>query len=109
MGTQFRGSEMAVVRIPKPNQEPDQWPMHVPAFLERAVLIDDRDVVWVRRTPAIDEPPVYDLIGTSGTIIGRCAVPVGARVAGFGKGTVYVVRVDDDGLERLERHASPTS
>jgi len=40
------------------------------------------------------------------TVIGWQGVPV-ARLLGFGRGTLYLVRIDDDDLQYLQRFRLP--
>ncbi|MEO7998585.1 MAG: hypothetical protein ABI852_14145 [Gemmatimonadaceae bacterium] len=47
----------------------------------------------------------YDVINRQSKRVASVSVPRGHRILGFGKGTVYVVHVDSDGIERLQRHA----
>jgi hypothetical protein len=47
--------------------------------------------------------PIADVFDASGSVVRRVSFPATHRVAGFGKGTVYLVRTDDDGLQWLER------
>ena len=43
----------------------------------------------------------------SNALLTRVALSVRTRVAGFGRGVVYVVRIDEDDLQHLERHRLP--
>jgi hypothetical protein len=64
--------------------------------------------LWIQRTTAdASAPPTYDLIGPAATIIGRMVLPANTRLVGFGVGTVYLVRVDEDDLEYLQRYRLP--
>ena len=64
--------------------------------------------VWVLRTrPASDKTPSYDVFDKSGTLIKKVTLNPNSRVAGFGKGTVYVVRSDEDDLQYVQRYKRP--
>lgn len=64
--------------------------------------------VWVLRTrPAGDKIPTYDVFDKTGTLVKKVSLNPSSRVIGFGKGTVYVVRTDDDDLQYLQRYARP--
>lgn len=88
--------------------EPTQWPERLPAFLPRAVNFASDGTLWVHRTTAdATAPPTYDLIGPAGTVLSRLELPARTRLVGFGNGTVYVVRIDEDDLEYLQRYSLP--
>jgi hypothetical protein len=73
-----------------------------------AVVVTPEGEVWVLRTrPAGDKIPTYDIFDPSGTLIKKVSLNPNSRVAGFGKGTVYVVRTDEDDLQYLQRYARP--
>jgi hypothetical protein len=47
---------------------------------------------------------VYDVFDESGTRIRQIVTSEDRRIVGFGRGTAYVVRIDDDDLEWLETY-----
>jgi hypothetical protein len=64
--------------------------------------------VWVLRTrPANDKTPSYDVFDKTGTLVKKVSLNPNSRVAGFGKGTVYVVRSDEDDLQYIQRYRRP--
>jgi hypothetical protein len=88
--------------------EPSEWPDRLPAFLSNALHFATDGTLWIQRTTAdASAPPTFDLIGPASTIIGRMVLPAKTRLVGFGAGTVYVVRIDDDDLEYLQRYRLP--
>ena len=65
---------------------------------------------WVLRTRAAkDKIPTFDVFDASGRVVSRVALPQDTRLVGFGNGTVYLARSDEDDLQYLQRHALPTS
>jgi hypothetical protein len=90
----------------RPATEEPEWPRTKPPFSGRdAVMVTPEGQVWVERTrKAGDSTPVYDLFDGTGRLSGQVALRPRSRVAGFGKGTVYVVRTDADDLQYLERY-----
>jgi hypothetical protein len=84
------------------------WPDFVPPFLANAAASRPNGEVWVLRTrkPG-DNVPVYDVFDATGRVIGRVALPAKSRLAGFGQGTVYLIRLDDDDLQYLQRYRLP--
>jgi hypothetical protein len=81
------------------------WPDVMPPFQPNAASARPNGEVWVLRTrkPG-DDIPVYDVFDASGRVIGKVALPKNTRLAGFGQGTVYLIRVDDDDLQYLQRY-----
>lgn len=64
--------------------------------------------VWVLRTrTAEDKIPTYDVFDKTGALVKKVSLNPGSRVVGFGKGTVYVVRTDEDDLQYLQRFKKP--
>jgi hypothetical protein len=90
------------IKIPEP-----EWPATIPAFTGGdAVQITPEGEVWVERTrKASDRTPRYDVFDRTGRLTGQVRLRPRSRVVGFGKGTVYVVRSDEDDLQYLERFA----
>jgi len=63
---------------------------------------------WVLRSRvAGDKVPTYDVFDKSGKLVRKVSLSPNSRVVGFGKGTVYVVRTDDDDLQYLQRFVKP--
>jgi len=84
------------------------WPEFVPPFLSNTVQSRGNGEVWVLRTSKPgDSVPVYDVFDASGKIIGKVALPAKSRLAGFGANTVYVIRLDEDDLQYLQRYRLP--
>jgi hypothetical protein len=52
-----------------------------------------------------DPVPVYDVFGVDGRLVRRVSFPAKTKLVGFGQGTVYAVRTDEDDLQYLERYA----
>jgi hypothetical protein len=69
------------------------------------VLVMPAGEVWVERTRQADDPtPVYDIFDGAGKLTGLATLRPRSRVVGFGRGAVYVVRIDEDDLQYLERY-----
>jgi hypothetical protein len=90
-----------------PYREPRFWPAEKDPFgnAPNTVLASPTGEVWVlRQLPHTEKHPTYDLIGARGELTGRIVIPERSRVVGFGRdGTVYVVRMDEDDLQYLQR------
>ncbi len=83
-----------------------EWPETLPAFTgPTSALVTPEGHVWVPRVmPASQKNPRYDIFDGQGRLIGDATLRPNSRVVGFGKGTVYVARSDEDDLQYLERH-----
>ena len=87
--------------------EPTDWPEYMPPFLSSgtsSVSFSNDGLLWVRRTGPAGQAPTFDLIDRSGKVAQKVVLPKKSRLVGFGNGTVYVVRVDDDDLQYLQRY-----
>ena len=81
------------------------WPAAKPPFLAGAAQIDRLGRVWVLESRAHDDPiPVHAVLGSRGELIERVSLPRDTRLVGFGAGTVYLSRTDEDGLQYLQRY-----
>ncbi|HET9425889.1 MAG TPA: hypothetical protein VFO55_10995 [Gemmatimonadaceae bacterium] len=60
--------------------------------------------VWVQKHMPAGSPPTYDVIDRGGKLASRVVLPKKTRLIGFGTGTVYVARIDDDDLQYLQRY-----
>ena len=94
--------------VPGRFQEPEEWPEFLPPFLAGGVSIAPDRQVWVARMTAPDAEPVYDVIDRTGRVAQRVTLDRRSRIVGFGNGTAYLVRKDEDDLEYLQRHRLPS-
>ena len=61
--------------------------------------------MWIARTrSASEKTPVYDVFDRSGKLARKVTLNPDSRIIGFGTGTVYVVRTDQDDLQYLEKY-----
>ena len=93
-------------RMPQQAASEIEWPETLPPFTGNdAVQMTPEGQVWVQRVKSAgDKTPSYDVFDATGRLVGSVALRPRSRVAGFGKGTVYVVRTDEDDLQYLERY-----
>jgi hypothetical protein len=89
----------------RPSEDPE-WPETMPPFTGRdAIMVTPEGEAWVRRTGKGAEPvPSYDVFDGAGTLVRQVTLRPRSRVVGFGNGTVYLVRLDEDDLQYLERY-----
>lgn len=87
-----------------PSLPDPEWPTTMPPFVYSETFARPNGELWVLRSHKAADPRVYDVFGPASTIIARVALPPKTRLVGFGNGTVYLVRRDDDDLEYLQRY-----
>ena len=83
------------------------WPGELPPFYEPRIPVDPLGRAWVRTRGPADAPPVYHVFGASGEREMVVELLPGRRVVSFGDGKAYLARMDEHGLQYLERHAMP--
>ena len=82
------------------------YPEYKPPFLPRygSPVVAPNGELWVGRSRGPNDPPIYDVFDARGQVTSRVQLPKGTRVSGFGNGTVYLYRMDDDDLVYLQRY-----
>jgi hypothetical protein len=98
------GSGSRTVTIPSPDADELDWPEAKPAFQPSGISVAPDGTAWVRRYVAHDAPERYDVFDASGNRIRHVELPAGRRLEGFGDGCVYLVRVDEDDLQWIEKY-----
>ncbi len=97
------GAPPPQVQFPEPEFEET-----MPPFNSAGVLGTPDGEVWVlRNRPASDKIPTYDVFDRTGALVKKVVLAPNSRVVGFGKGTVYVSRSDEDDLQYLLRYRKP--
>ncbi len=92
------------MNIPRPDVDEMEWPDVKPAFPRGAVNVTPEGEAWVERYVVFGEPETFDVFDASGRRVRQVVLPEGRRFIGFGDGTLYAVRVDEDDLQWLERY-----
>lgn len=87
-----------------PQPPTGEWPGEAPAFRYGRSIVSPAGDLWVERYVPAGQQPVIDVFDGSGKKTGEVRLPVGCRVVGFGRGTVYLARTDQDDLQWLERY-----
>lgn len=88
-------------------QDPENWgDEYMPPFLtvQNVALFSNDGYLWVQRTGPAGQPPTFDVIDRAGNLAMKVVLPKRARLAGFGNGAVYIVRLDEDDLMYLQKH-----
>lgn len=88
------------------------WAESIPPFLSRSAsppliaLADGR--LLVARVPSSQFPKRrYDVISRTGKLLSFIELPANQFIIGAGPGSIYVVNIDHDGIQRLSRHPVP--
>lgn len=93
---------------PPPSADEFDWPATKSFFDAASVQVSPAGELWVERTRvAGDEVRVYDVVGADGRLVRRVTFPARTRLVGFGAGTLYAARSDEDDLQYLERYRTP--
>ncbi len=91
-------------RAPRPNLADVDFPEHMPPFPSQGVWATPEGELWIQLSkPARNRNTTYDVFDGSGQLVRRVTLTDGRRIAGFGRGTVYTIRPDEDDLQWLER------
>jgi hypothetical protein len=90
---------------PSAPQERNDWPEYLPPFLVNAAQVAPNGELWVLQASASDDAaPTYDVFDGAGKLTARVQLAKRSRVVGFGSGSVYVARFDEDDLQYLQRY-----
>jgi hypothetical protein len=100
----------ATAKPPTPIDSIPDWPATVPPYRSPVTIIASPEGrVVVPRLPSADHPETrYDLVNRRGVLDGVLVLPPNQRLLGFGARSVYTAVIDDDGIERLQRHPWPS-
>lgn len=93
--------------VPSRYTEPPAWPRVLPPFPMDALAFAPDGILWIQRAVAGGQPPRFDLVDRAGRVMKQVELPARTRLVGFGARSVYLVRIDADDIERLERHPMP--
>ena len=98
---------IAAADDPSPPDSITDWPSTLPPYRSPVVLLAAPDGrLLVPRMPTADRPETrYDVVSRRGTLDGQLVLTSNERIVGFGGSSVYVAVSDDDGIQRIRRHA----
>jgi len=82
------------------------WPSVFPTVKPRRAQVAPDGTLWIERYMPAGHLPLLDRFDPSGRKVGEVELPAGRRLAGFGKGHVYLVHTDRVGLHWIERYRS---
>ena len=69
-----------------------------------AALAAPNGELWVRRTLIGADTQTYDVFDAKGARVAQVQLPKGTRLVGFGRGTAYLVRIDADDLQYVQKY-----
>ncbi len=92
-----------------PDLDQYEWPDAKPAFYGARVNVDGQGRAWVRKHLRAGTPVTYDVFDALGRVEATVSFPEGRRLVSFGESGLYAVRIDEFGLQYLERYANPLS
>ena len=104
MAMSSRGGATSIGPMKMPYSEPSEWPEYLPPYTSGLPLFSSDGTLWITRAMAAGVAPTFDLINRKGELMERIVLPQRSKLVGFGNGTVYVVRLDDDDLQYLQRY-----
>lgn len=61
--------------------------------------------LWVERSMPFGSPSEWDVFNVAGARIRRIRLPADRRLLSLGRNSAYLVAVDEDGFEKIERYA----
>jgi hypothetical protein len=88
-------------------EDPEVWGGEfMPPFLpvNNTLTFSNDGYLWVQRTGPAGQPPTFDVIDRAGNLALKVVLPKRSRLVGFGNGTVYIARFDEDDLLYLQKH-----
>ncbi len=92
---------------PRSPDEFEGWPELLPAiapYRTYPVVPTFDGMIAIRRTRSARAPePRYDIVDRTGRVVQRLVLSPGEAIVAFGRGTVYIVRTGEDGVQFLER------
>jgi hypothetical protein len=103
-----RSAQMGPGANAPPLEPLTDWPEVKPAFRpgQASVWARPNGDLWVRRTePAGAKGTLYDVINAQGAVMYQVRLPDRITLVGFGNGTIYTTKADEDDLLYLQRHA----
>jgi hypothetical protein len=107
-GATRRTAQMGAPAGAPPLEPLTDWPEVKPPFRPgfESVLARPNGELWVRRTEAASaKGTLYDVFNTAGALAYQVRIQEGWTLVGFGNGTVYTTRKDEDDLVYLQRHS----
>jgi hypothetical protein len=74
---------------------------------DAAPMLSPGGELWVERSMPHGSPSEWDVFNSAGARVRRIQLPADRRLLSLGGNAVYLIAVDEDGFERVERYTSP--
>lgn len=104
----YLASERQRTGKPAPEPPPDSWPATVPPFQPTPLVGAPDGSLLIRRTPTADHPGHrYDRVDRRGQLVGWLELASSDELIAVAGRHAYLVRTDDDGIQRLARCVWP--
>jgi hypothetical protein len=108
----MQGMSPGARRIQDAAQVRGAWPDSIfpdvmPPFEVNGALLAPSGDIWVRRTGPASAPARVDILDHHGTLRATLRLPPRARLFALGARHLYLISVDADGFQTLERYAYP--
>lgn len=72
-----------------------------------APMLSPSGEFWVERSMPHGSPSEWDVFNSAGARVRRIRLPADRRLLSLGRSSAYLIAVDDDGFEKVERYAIP--
>ena len=72
---------------------------------DAAPMLAPSGELWVERSTPHGSPSEWDVFNVAGARIRRIRLPADRRLLGLGRNSAYLVAVDEDGFEKVERYS----
>lgn len=97
------GREVQMPKMEVVILDPAKWAATKPAYVAMTSSPDGR--LWVTLSRAAGSRTTrYDVLSGTGALLAHVQIAAGERVAGFGRGAIYTVKLDEDDLQTLKRY-----
>jgi len=94
--------------VTPPDESRIEWADVLPPFPLRAAHFASDGLLWVLRSAKAGAPTLFDVFDAGAKVAFQVELPAGRKLTGFGAGSVYLARVDEDDLHYLERYKLPS-
>ncbi|MFV1986628.1 MAG: hypothetical protein ACC682_05080 [Gemmatimonadota bacterium] len=83
------------------------WPDDMPAFTTTRISVDSDGNGWIRRSTKAGQTALYDVFNTLGERVKSVRFPADRTLISFGRGAMYVARIDEFDQQFLEKYDLP--
>lgn len=84
--------------------EANQFAAVKAATTDAAPMLSPAGELWVERSMPYGSPSEWDVFNSAGVRVRRVQLPVDRRLLSLGRNAAYLIAVDEDGFEKVERY-----